>query len=122
MSPLAKTRLTLDSDMPSASARSAYVTPAERSSSLSALTRSWVVLMGVARPKYRPAAPRATPLLRDREQHRVVDRVDRAVGADRRRRVRLADAARQLDLLAELVGDEIPAIEIAVLAVDEDRL
>ena len=34
----------------------------------------------------------------DREQHRVVDRVDRAVGADRRRRVRLADAAGQLDL------------------------
>ena len=28
-----------------------------------------------------------------REQHRVVDRVDRAVGADRGRRVRLADAA-----------------------------
>src|SRR4029078_6904464 len=102
MSPLAKTRLTLDSDMPSASARAAYVTPPERSSSLSALTRSWVVLMGVARPKYRPAAPRATPLLRDREQHRVVDRVDRAVGADRRRRVRLADSAHQRDLLAEL--------------------
>ena len=33
-------------------------------------------------------------LLGDREQHRVVDRVDRAVGADHRRRVGLADAGR----------------------------
>src|SRR6476620_3929794 len=46
MSALAKTRLTLDSDMPSAWAKSAYVTPAVRSSDLRTLMRSWVVLIG----------------------------------------------------------------------------
>src|SRR4029079_13352802 len=106
MSPLAKTRLTLDSDMPSASARSAYVTPAERSSTLSALTRSWVVLMARSRDRSIGPRPRGRSL-RDREQHRVVDRVDRAVGADRGRRVRLADPARRDAPLAPGVAHRV---------------
>src|SRR4051812_35474466 len=55
----------------------------------------------------------------DREQGAVVDRVHEPVAANDRRRVRLADAGGEHDLLRQRVGREVPAVEDPVLVVDE---
>ena len=56
----------------------------------------------------------------DREQHGVIDCKNLPVGPDQRWRIGLTDPGRERDLLGECVRRQIPAIEMAILAIHED--
>ena len=59
--------------------------------------------------------------LADCEQHRLINSERRAVRANHRGSVRLSNATAQPDHFGQGVGGQIPTIEFAVLAVDQDR-
>jgi hypothetical protein len=56
------------------------------------------------------------------EEHGIIDRIDGAVGADRRGRVGFAGRRLGVQARAQGVGGEIPAVEVTVFAVQDGAL
>ena len=61
-------------------------------------------------------------LLADCEQRGIVDRVDRTIRADQRGRVGFTETRSEDDGLREGVVEQVPTVELTVLAVGQDGL